>query len=172
MINPPEICKKRSCSEHPIPFSIPYRMWLEMLLPALMIITYPSHSLLQTVLDSLKTSVSKVFLGLYFFIMKLCLQHHLSTVRGTQRCLGYKLRKVSRCGRRKALTPIRYACNLPSSSNKKNWYIWEKEALIGVRVISPAGQEICILILILILLLYECYTSQILKSHSHEKKTF
>lgn len=32
-------------------------------------------------------------LVLYFFIMKLCLQHHLSTVRGTQRCLGFKLRK-------------------------------------------------------------------------------
>lgn len=70
--------------------------------------------------ESLKTSVSKVLLGLYSFIMKLSLQHHLSTVRRTQRCLGSKLRKVSRCGRKKALTPIRYACNLPSSSNKKN----------------------------------------------------
>lgn len=86
--------------------------------------------------------------------MKLCLQHYLSTVRGIQRWLGSKLRKVSsRCGRRKALTPIRHTSNLPSSSNKKNWYIWEKEALTEIRVISPSGQEILTFILIIVWML-------------------
>lgn len=73
--------------------------------------------------------------------MKLYLQHHLRTVREMQRCLGSKLRKVSRCGR-KALTPIKHTPNLPSSSNEKNWYIWEKEAHTGMTAISPSEQVI------------------------------
>ena len=44
------------------------------------ITTYPSHALLQTVLESLNTSGSQLLLGLYTLIMKLC-HHHLTAVQ-------------------------------------------------------------------------------------------
>lgn len=141
-IHPPEIFKTRLWWEQPIPFSIPYRMWLEMFLPA------PMDYHLSLTFSTLNYTRQLKNICVQAPPWSILLHDEIMSSASPQYCerdlevLGIQTEEGQQEWQKESTHTNKTPSNLPSSSNKKTWHIWGKETLTGIRVISPSEQAI------------------------------